>query len=45
MTTAPIVLGVLSHRTSFLGEVTAAAVVIGGLTGLAVWALTFRRPS
>lgn len=43
-TTAPIALGLLTHRASFVAEVTAAAVAFGALTGLAVWALTFRRP-
>ena len=45
ITTAPIALGILSGRASFVGEVTVAAAVIGALTGLAVWMLTFRRPS
>lgn len=43
-TTAPIAVGLLTHRASFVAEVTAAAVVFGALTGLAVWALTFRSP-
>jgi hypothetical protein len=44
-TIAPIAVGVFGHRASFVAEVAVAAVVIGAATGLAVWALTFRRPS